>query len=874
MTAVLAYEELRIRVRRVGAARYLVTANGPASAAEIIAVGGEPAAFREQWDRLIAAELALAPMGEQHTVRQLRELGRGVFRLLFDGEGKAPDPVAGGASGSGAGAGEGIGPRVGACVDAALDRAQRMRPPRGLRLRFDLPPELRDLPLEALCAPPGSPQQSLALNHGYSLARSLPGGPLGQRLPDPADEPSLIRLLVACASPAGLTRLRAATEVAALRHDLPEVAVQTTVVERATRTGLESALAEHPELPTAVVLIAHGTYDHELGKGVVALETQSGGVDRVPADLLSGILLKAQRLRLVALNLCFGADSSHLEPFSGLAQALIGGGVPAVVAMRGLVSDASAGAFSPELLKGIAANRTVDESMAAARLHISHQPDHTAVEWATPTLFLHEECRQGWLFKAREVRDDEFGPGAVADPLREGADALRTFQSPVGHVGSAVLIGAARFQRDLGHWSQVLRILRTPTRSYADEQRRMRAEAAFELAWPEMEKLCELLAGERDAAGAAAQLAVLAGKLPGPVPDCLTAEVAGLERLTALVRQARAAEASADWATAIGRYEEVLAARPAGLRDVPERLAAARNELHVARTCEAAERARGAGDWAAAARAYGTVLALRPGHVTATAWVSYAEGRAAESTEDWRAAESAYEACGAWRTRRAGGLRARPGGGAGRGLGRRAEAFARAGSEQGAWCAYAAGGRRRRAVRGTRRWSPTRRRTASSTAGCGSFTRAGAARRPPVTSSRRSPLCRRRPRVAGTRSRGSGSCGAACTRRRCARRSPPTGPRRSPICRPCRPATAPRGRSCGTCGGAWRWARVTGRRRRRRSGRPPRGSGRPVRNRSTRPGTACPATRSTSARTPGAASARSRAAGTRRSRTSRGCPRT
>ncbi|WP_369218180.1 hypothetical protein, partial [Streptomyces flavofungini] len=83
MTAVLAYEELRIRVRRVGAARYLVTASGPASAAEIIAVGREPAEFRARWDRLIAAELGQAPMGEQHTVAQLRELGRGVFRLLF-----------------------------------------------------------------------------------------------------------------------------------------------------------------------------------------------------------------------------------------------------------------------------------------------------------------------------------------------------------------------------------------------------------------------------------------------------------------------------------------------------------------------------------------------------------------------------------------------------------------------------------------------------------------------------------------------------------------------------------------------------------------------------------------------------------------------
>ncbi|MEU6992692.1 CHAT domain-containing protein [Streptomyces sp. NPDC046465] len=703
VTPVLAYEELRIRVRRVGAARYLLTANGPACAAEVIAVGGEPAAFREQWDRLITAELGYGPLGEQHAVPQLRTLGRGVFRLLFGAGGAAAEGGAEEARGEGgpgvhAGAhvgvdgGARIGADVGACVEAAFDRAQRMRPSRGLRIRFDLPPELRDLPLESLCAPPGSPQQTLALNHGYSLVRSLPGGPLGQRLPEPADEPSVIRLLVACASPRGLTALRAAQEVAALRQDLPEVAVQLTVLERATRASLDAALGAHPELPTAVLLIAHGSYDEELGKGVVALETEGGGIDRVPADLLSATLLNARRLRLVALNLCSSADSSHLEPFSGLAQALIGGGVPAVVAMRGRVSDGAAGTFSPELLKGIAANKTVDEAMAAARLRIYHQPEHTAVEWATPALFLHEECRQGWLFKAREVRDEEFGAGAVADPLREGADALRTFQSPVGHVGSAALIGAARFQRDLGHWEQVQRILRTPTQSYADEQRRMRAEAAFEQAWPELEKLCGLLAAERDAAGAVAQLSVVRERLPGAVPGALEAEVDELRRLAALVEEARAAEATADWKTAIDRYEEALAARPGGLRDVAERLAAARDELHVTLTCESAERARHVGDWDTAARAYAAVLALRPGHGTATAWVSYVAGRTAETSEDWRAAESAYAACAGLddAVARAAYARGRAAAEAGDWASAR-DAFARGGPDCRPWTGYCAG---------------------------------------------------------------------------------------------------------------------------------------------------------------------------------------
>ncbi|WP_160507820.1 CHAT domain-containing protein [Streptomyces sp. BA2] len=625
----LAYEELRIRIRPIGTSRYLVTANGPATAAEVIAVNGEPAAFRDQWDQLISAELGLAPMGEQHTVAQLRGLGRGVFQLLFGERDPGPPRPEG----------------IGACVGLALERAQRMRPARGLRIRFDVPEELRDLPFETLCAPPGQPQQSLALNHGYSLVRSLPGGPLGQRLPEPADEPSLIRLLVACASPvdAGLPPLRPDTEVAALRQELPEVAVRTTVVERATRKSLEAALGAHSPLPTALLLIAHGTYDQELGKGVVALETEGGGADHVPADLLSGILLKAPGLRLVALNLCSGADSSLAEPFSGLAQALIGGGVPAVVAMRGRVSDVSAGQFSPELFKGLAANRTIDEAVGAARRRISHLPGHTAVEWATPALFLHESCRQGWLFKAREVRDDG---GAVADPLREGADALLAFQRPVGHVDSTVLIGAARFQRDLGQWAQVQRILRAETRQFEDEQRRLRGEAAFELAWEELEKLCALLAAERDADAVVAQFESLRDALPGPPPTCLTMEVERLRHLTGLAERARAAEEAGDWAEAVARYEELLSAHPAGLRDTASRLAEARDELHVSEAFGAAERARHRMDWASAAATYADVLARRPGHRGAVAGAAYVGGRVAQDAGEWGTAEAGYAACG------------------------------------------------------------------------------------------------------------------------------------------------------------------------------------------------------------------------------------
>ncbi|MFD0632213.1 CHAT domain-containing protein [Catenulispora yoronensis] len=352
----LDYEELRVRARRVGPDRFLLLANGPSAAATVVTVeAADPGRLRADFDRLIRIELNLQPSVGTDVRERLRALGRTVFGMLF------PEPLA-----------ECL-PRQHA---AAADGPERNRP---LRLRFDLPPELQDLPIEALAAPTG--MQTLALHSRLSVVRTVAGE--APDLPAADEDPAAVELLVAVASPAGLDPLGAEAEIDRLTK-LPKRSVRRTVEPHATRRRIEDWLVDHADRPAAILLIAHGAYDAAGNMGTVYLETEDGGPDPVSAELLSGMLARGRRLRLVVLNLCSGATTGPAEPYSGLAQALIGRGIPAVIGMRAEFTDSAAALFGPKVLAAIAANTTVDEAVVSARQQIHTIPDQTAIEWATP----------------------------------------------------------------------------------------------------------------------------------------------------------------------------------------------------------------------------------------------------------------------------------------------------------------------------------------------------------------------------------------------------------------------------------------------------------------------------------------------------------
>ena len=99
------------------------------------------------------------------------------------------------------------------------------------------------------------------------------------------------------------------------------------------------------------------------------------------------MLQDERSLRLVVLNSCDGARTSHVDPFSGVATSLIEFDIPAVVGMQFEITDDAAIAFSARLYKGLAQGMPIDAAVGPARRAIMAT---TVAEFGTPVLFLRD----------------------------------------------------------------------------------------------------------------------------------------------------------------------------------------------------------------------------------------------------------------------------------------------------------------------------------------------------------------------------------------------------------------------------------------------------------------------------------------------------
>jgi len=199
---------------------------------------------------------------------------------------------------------------------------------------------------------------------------------------------SVLRVLVVVSSPRGLQALNVLQERANLEAACQSwKGVEITVLEGADSAAIRRHLLEKPF--HVLHFIGHGGFDPAQGEGVLFFERPDGQPEPVSGQSLATFLKDFKTLGLVFLNACdtARADSSGVNPFSGVAGALVLGGLPAVVAMQFPISDRAAIAFSTAFYQRLAVGDPVDASVVEGRQAILAAVPGTH-EWGTPVLFL------------------------------------------------------------------------------------------------------------------------------------------------------------------------------------------------------------------------------------------------------------------------------------------------------------------------------------------------------------------------------------------------------------------------------------------------------------------------------------------------------
>ncbi len=277
-------------------------------------------------------------------------------------------------------------------VRSLLDRSLGMtdrQTRKGLRLKLHIDPEspslalVANLPWEYLYDK--DRRDFLNLSKFTPIIRYLDV----QRPSNPVAVTPPLRVLVVMASPAGYAPLDLDTERRMIEDswaDKPNVEVE--FIQRAALSELQDRLSSRPY--HVVHYMGHGDFDEETGEGVLMLEDARGQAQVLTGSTLAMLLRDVPTLGLVFLNACESARITRqdsLDPFAGLAAAMVLAGVPAVVAMQFAISDRAAIAFAERFYPLLATGKAVDLAVAEGRRAI-RLIESRGAEWGTPVLFM------------------------------------------------------------------------------------------------------------------------------------------------------------------------------------------------------------------------------------------------------------------------------------------------------------------------------------------------------------------------------------------------------------------------------------------------------------------------------------------------------
>lgn len=298
-----------------------------------------------------------------------------------------------------------------ACLGQSLAEARNHHWGLRIKLRLNEVPELSSLPWEFLYYP--ALDRFLALSAETTLVHYLDlprkAATLHVSLP--------LHILVVMATPTDLPWLDADREWQVLQDAMRNL-IKTGIVtlerlDMATLHTVQRALQQRPY--HVVHYIGHGTFTEETGEGALLLCDPAGRAVPVRGRELALVLSDTPSLRLAVLNGCQGSRISPGDPFSGVAQALVQQGAPAVLAMHATISDQAAVMLTRDFYGALADGLPVDAALAEARKAIATQL--RSLEWGAPRLLMHAADGRLWEIHAARSGKDQLALQAVDNSL-------------------------------------------------------------------------------------------------------------------------------------------------------------------------------------------------------------------------------------------------------------------------------------------------------------------------------------------------------------------------------------------------------------------------------------------------------------------------
>ena len=197
-----------------------------------------------------------------------------------------------------------------------------------------------------------------------------------------------IKILLIIATPKGLPRINVRCEKKIIQDAL-QTKIDTNKIilkteSKPTIDRLVSILRE--EDFNIIHFIGHTNFQNQTGG--IALIDKDRKVDYINDENFSSLFIGRKSIQLIVMNSCLTAKSS-IESFSGIANAMVKQGLPAVIGMQYPITNKTASIFAEHFYSSLVLDSPIDVALQEAR-HALSETFSGKPDFAYPVLFLRE----------------------------------------------------------------------------------------------------------------------------------------------------------------------------------------------------------------------------------------------------------------------------------------------------------------------------------------------------------------------------------------------------------------------------------------------------------------------------------------------------